>query len=227
MNKNTQIKYDLDNTLFVGKGDFEAEGFSSGFVLFQALRKAFLDTEEMKLNMFNEFIESIYDQIIILPTNIKEDFDKTWQLFKNNFYKSRLIYEWDDSANTGYTWWSNCIELVDNGNSKMLIYSTYNGDYGIDGSGWDCSDDFKNILKNNYLELSAYLSQYSEVDFHNMIETSVYNETGNCVFIVENNICDINNVKLLDFLLSDVNDNILNEEDYVLALESLKKALEN
>jgi hypothetical protein len=208
--------------IVVGYDDFEAEGFTSGFVLFHAIRNAFLESNQMELTAFDSFITNNYQQLDCFPTKTIQDFNKTWQLFRDNHDKRVIIYEWVHSGSM-LTCWNNYLEVIQEENSKSIIYSVCGFDYELDGMGWDCSDDFKSILNYNYLELENYLEKNQEVDFNSMIDYSVYDETGKCVFLIERDVRKIEDSKLLNILVSDINDNILPVDEYNDAYASLKK----
>lgn len=222
MKHELKISITKNNEILVGYDDFEAEGFTSGFVLFHAIRKAFLESNHMELNAFNFFITNNYQQLECFPAKTIQDFKKTWQLFRENHDKRVIIYDWVHSGSM-FTCWNNYLEVIQGENSKSLIYSVSGFDYDLDAMGWDCSDDFKSILDHNYLELENYKQKNKEVDFNSMIDYSVYDETGKCVFLIEREIIKIEDSKLLNILVSDINDNVLSVDEYNYAYASLKK----
>lgn len=209
------------NEIKVECGDFEAEGFTSGFVLFHALRNAFLNYNEMDLNAFSEFIKVNYDQLKRLPNRALEELDKTFMLFEASYNRRFVVFEWENGGSF-LTSWNNYLEVIHEENSKSLIYSVSGFEYDLEGMGWEWGDDNKSIINHDYLELSHYLQTNNEIDFNSMIDYSVYDETGKCVFLIERGIVNFKDSKILNALVSDINDNILPEDEYYDAQSALK-----
>jgi hypothetical protein len=218
------ITFDVEVRLSVKINDFEVEGFASGFVLFHAVRKAYLDSNDMDLVGLNAFIKDNYHQVDCLPARTVEDFFKTWQLFKSNYDKRVIICEWVHSGSM-FTCWNNYLEAFKDEDSFSLIYSVGGFDYELEGMGWDCSDDFKSILYFDYAELLKNKPNNQEVDFNSMTNDAVFDETGRCVFLVERNIKNFKESKLLDVLLSEVAENIISGDEYAEARTSLEQFL--
>ncbi len=224
MRKKLIIKYNQEESISVSCNDFEVDHINSGFVLFHAIRKAFLDNQTDDKILFNKFIEVSLKEIIALPQNIVEDFNST--LFRYNNVNRKLVYQWD-YVGSMLTSWTNCIEILDFNNQTQLVYSVCNYDYEIDGMGWDCANDFDNIISSNYLQLDAYLTENTEkICFNELTNSLVYDESGRAILLAET-LNKINEMPKLIKHLKDAEEYIiLDETDYQNAISNLYKILD-
>ncbi len=218
MNNKLIIKYKQGESISVFCNDFEAEYINSGFVLFHAIRKAFLDNQTDNKILFNKFIASNLMKINKLPLNIVEDFNST--LFRYNKVNRKLIYQWDYVGSMS-TCWTNCIEILKFNKQTQLIYSVFNYDYEIDGMGWDCADSFDNIINCNYLQIDDYLTENKKICFNELTNSLVYDESGHAVLLAETLIKNNGGPKLIKHLMDAEEHNIMSEKDYQNTINNL------
>jgi hypothetical protein len=204
----------LNQTYSVQSNDFEAEMFSSGYVLFQALLQAFNASNESETIQFDFWLSELYNKIPWLNKKVKEDFDFTASTYFINKSKRHFVYEWYHMA-PGY----NVLELELDENGFNLIYSVYGEDFDVGfTSGWDTFDGYQNIINTRMPLLSDY-EKDDIFDFNSMIDQAVYDADGKCVFLKQMGIKKLKDVTIIK-RLGEGNDNSILDDYQLVEIRS-------
>jgi hypothetical protein len=222
MDSKLNITFDEKIGFSVKYNDFEADRFFSGYVLFQAVLRAYqqydLASKEIPLDQFMRVAKS---QVPAIKNNIVDDFDFTWSRYVHNSKNRTLIYEWDSSES-----WSFILELEKHESGYSLIFSVAGGDYDVPfSSGWDCYDDFVgNITNTPYPELEDH-KEDEYFGFNALIDSSVLDADGKFVFLVQTQIKSFNDITMLNYLRNDIDDLIIDDDVLMLINNRVKKLL--
>lgn len=228
MKNNIGLTISGDNIITLESGNFLAEGFQTGFVLFHAFRYAFIAymseiCEDLNENVddFNEYIQANSSELDKIPSNVLDDFNLTLDLYNSNFDRRIVINEWCSPT----TDWYFSLDFLFTGGEWKLLFTAHGADFTIDFCGWDYSDTEKSILNHPYPDISLYILNHSEVDYHTMLEDRVYDESGKSILLCETMKRDFSDIKLVDLLLADVNDNILDKDTYESCIDNLSRTI--
>lgn len=200
--------------------DYEASGFSSGFTLFQAVRKAFLEYYEMDYDNFQELINEVLETATDLPKDVLSDFKMTSELFLEGLRNRSTIVEWDYSS--FFTYWTEFIDIVKTNDKVDLIYCVGKGDYEIDNFGWEeCESYLKDFTEAEIPSAEKYLKKPSLIDDVALINFGVWDETGKFILLKCENVDLKKSLKFLNLLRSRDIEEMMSIETYTKAEEYL------
>jgi len=217
-----KINYNADDGFTVSFKKFHAEGFYSGYVLFQALIKAYQENKlESKGIKLEELISEAKTQLTDVDESVLNDLDLTWNRYIQNKITRTLLYEWDSSES-----WSFILELEKNESDYALIFSVTGGDYDVPFClGWDCYDDVvANMTQRQYPKLEDHIED-EYFGFNSLIDSSVLDADGKFVFLIQSGIKCFKDIKLIECLFNDIDQSILEDYDLSEINSILLKAL--
>ena len=209
-----QVSVDDEGFITITSQGLEASGFSTGSVLFHAFRKLCMEQNDLDPDEFNTVVSDAYKSFQVLDDIVVSEFRRLHQRWNDSRLTRKTIFNWSAPNESMGSWWSNVIELVMIDDVPHVLFAVHQGDFEIDGMGWDSADDQRSILHQAVLKLDEYRSQEEDLVWNMLIEKGVVDETGKFALLIDPIGSEADLCRLPQYLLTEECGNILDEQIY-------------